>query len=395
MPAPHVSDTLSAVSLSDESVTLPAANVSDGVEFEETFPEPQAEAGSAPAPVRSDAPAAPVAPRLSVAPAAPRLSVVRPEPAADVTETQFPAQLERRMREAEALVKQTIERVRLDEEKRLTEWMQARREEEERRLARWADERRVTIERTTDQRDARTDTAAPRVERRAVRDDVVTRLEEVLREWQERFEQRLDQRRDEDARMAERQRIRDEERLRAWRTELERALARQFSMGERAVAPAHAARSALADTFAAATSARDAGRVIHRAVGEVAKTTAFALALHQDGREDVAYRYRVTTDDEIGALLRGESLDDGPQSAAAHADDWVRAQRVVRTGTRNATVHTAQLAIRTGERTVGVLTLQTEGTPIAETALHRIAELEQVAGPRLAELRDAGSFRGA
>jgi hypothetical protein len=127
----------------------------------------------------------------------------------------------------------------------------------------------------------------------------------------------------------------------------------------------------------------------------MAHTAAFALSLHHGGRNEVAYRYRVATDDEVGTLLRRDALDDGPESAAAHMDGWVRAHRPVRAGARNATVHTAQHAIRVGETTVGVITLQSEGEPIADTVLRRAAELAVMAAPRLIELRDSGSFRGA
>jgi hypothetical protein len=380
MPRRGLDRHTSGVGLPNDSVNPPGSSVADGIEFEETFPEAHAEPTSTGGP----APAA-----------APRLSVVRPEPAADPSESHFEDHLGRRLREAEELVKQTIESVRLGEEKRLTEWMQARRDEEERRLARWADERRVTIERSIEPRAPRNDAVAPRVERRATRDDAVSRIEELLREWQERFEQRLDQRRNEDARIAERQRISDEERLRAWRTELELALTRQFSIGERAVAHARAESSPLAAAIASAASARDVSRIIHGALSEMTHTLAFALSLHQEGREDVAYRYHVANDDELGALLRRDPLDDGAQSAAAHADGWVRAQRVVRVAARNATVYTTQLTIKAGGRSIGVLTLQTEATPIADGVLPRIAELVQLAAPRLAALRDAGSFRGA
>ena len=332
---------------------------------------------------------------------------MRTEPDVDPSDSIFQEQLDRRMREAEALVKQTIERVRLDEEKRLTEWTSARRDEEERRLARWADERRASVEHSLDQRstgdrrsvgDRRSttsETLAPRVDRRASGDDVVQRIERMLLDWQERFDQRLDQRRDDDARVAERLRIADEERLRAWRYELERTLTQRSLAGERAVTHARVEESPLAHAIASATSARDVGRVLHEALATMSRTSAFVLALHKDGREDVAYRYRVGTDDAVGSLLRREAVDDGPQSAAAHAEGWLRAHRVVRAGTRNANIHTAQLAVRVGDGIVGVFTLQTEDRPIADNVLARIAELAQLAGPRLAELRDAGSLRGA
>jgi len=296
------------VSLSDESVSLPASSVADGVEFEETFPEAHAEPASAPAPAPVEAPArsrllsqSPARSDAPAAPAAPRLSVVRPEPAANLPQPQ----------------------------------PQPRQE------------------------------LAPRT-REAIGDDVVTRVEEVLRAWQERFEQRLDQWRSEDLRNA-----------------------------QRAVTPAAPARSPLEDAIASAANVRDIARLMHRTVGETTKTAAFALAVHEDRREDVAYRYRVASDDEVGALLRREVLDDSAASAAAHADGWVRALRVVRAGTRNVTVHTAQIAVRAGASTIGVLTLQTEGAAVADAALGRIAELVQLAAPRLVELRDARSFRGA
>ncbi len=320
----------------------PNAGFAHGIEFEETFPEVE------PAPVKAAAPA----------PAAPRLTVVRSEPAVKESEAAFQEQLERRLRDAEAMVKQTIETVRLEEEKRLAEWVSTRRAEEEQRLAKWAEERRSALERSIEQRSMSTD-------------GVVRRVEEMLSDFQERFEQRLDKRRSDDERLAERQRINDEERLRAWRGELEGALDQRANHRQ---------------LVAGAGSARDV---------ELIHTSAFALAVHHDRRDEVAYRYRVASDDEVGQLLRRDSLDDGRDSAVAYMNTWVRAQRTARVGTRNLMVHTAQVAVRDRDVTIGVLTLQSEGRPIDDTVLARVGELAAAAAPRLAALREAGSLLGA
>jgi hypothetical protein len=370
------------MALSNDSVNLPSSGFADGIEFEETFPE-STEATAPepmPAPVHAGAPAS--APARVQSPAPPRLTVVRNEPDAQATESVFRDQLDRRLREAEALVKQTIESVRLEEEKRIAEWVRTRRDEEERRLAKWSDERRASVERSIDQRTTTSD-------------GVVQRIEEMLFDGQQRFEERLDKRRMDDERLAERQRLSDEERLQAWRGELESALTQRFARTERDAKPARDLdRNPVRDALETAASARDIGRILRDVLAEMAHTAAFALALHHVGR-DVAYRYRVATDDEVGTLLRGDSLDDGPQSAAAHMDGWVRAHRPFRASARDATVHTAQLALRVNETTVGVVTLQSEGEPIGDNVLRRVAELAVMAAPRLIELRDSGSFRGA
>jgi hypothetical protein len=332
-----------------------------------------------PAPLRAAAPT----PARVQSPAPPRLTVVRSESDAELTESVFQDQLDRRLREAEALVKQTIESVRLEEEKRIAEWVRTRRDEEERRLGKWSDERRASVERSMDQRST-------------TADNVVQRIEEMLFDWQQRFEERLDQRRTDDERLAERQRLSDEERLRAWRGELESALTQRFARTERAAKPSRDLdRNPIGDAIATAASVRDIGRILRDVLAEMAHTAAFALSLHHGGRDEVAYRYRVATDDEVGTLLRRDALDDGPQSASAHMDGWVRAHRAVRADARNATVHTAQLAMRVNESTVGIITIQSEGEPIADNVLRRVAELAVMAAPRLIELRDTGAFRGA
>jgi hypothetical protein len=371
-----------AMALSNESVNMPSSSFADGVEFEETFPE-SAEPTTpepTPAPVYATAPApAPI----RVQSPAPRLTVIRNESEAQPIESVFQDQLDRRLREAESLVKQTIESVRLEEEKRLAEWVRTRREEEERRVAKWADDRRASVERSIDQRTTTSD-------------NVVQRIEQMLFEWQQRFEERLDQRRMDDERLAERQRLSDEERLQAWRGELESALTQRFARTDHPAKPSpDLDRNPLRDAIATAASARDIGRILRDILSEMAHTAAFALSLHHGGRDEVAYRYRVATDDELGTVLRRDALDDGPQSAAAYMDGWVRAHRPIRAGARNAIVHTAQLALRKNDTTVGVITLQTEGEPVADNVLRRVSEMAIMAAPRLLELRDSGSFRGA
>lgn len=392
-------DTLHGVSLlSNESVSVSSSGVADGIEFEETFPESAIapDAGSAAAPGQSAPPhltvvrAEPEPPTAAeVAPGRPPASAPSPAPASltDATEALYQEQLERRLRDAEALVKQTIEEMRRDEEQRLVEWARERREEEERRIAAWVEERRMAMERSLEQR--------TRSE-----DGLAHRIEEMLIQWQGRFEQRLDQRRLDDERLAERRRSSDEERLRAWRAELEQALADRFSQRrfiDRAPLPDRngEVRASLRDAIAAAPSARDVGRVLRDVLSEVTKTAAFAIALHHTERDEVAYRYRVAADDELGAVLRRETLDDGSDSAAAHMDGWVRAHRAVRVGARNTTVHTAQLAIRDGGAASGVITLQTEGDAIADSVLARVAGLVALSAPRLEQLRASGTFRGA
>ena len=363
--------------LSHESVSITSSGFSDGVEFEETFPEPAVAA-----------PAAVVAQPAPIAP--PKLMVVRREPAPqpepepapevpaavetphvteDAVEAAYQAQLERRLREAEEVVTRTVEQLRAEEERRLAEWIRERREEEERRLA----------------------------SRASNEEGLARRIEDMLTEWQQRFETRLEQRRIDEERIAERRRVSDEERLQAWRTELEQALADRFAQRRgSAMLPDRNGelRSSVRVAIDSATSARDVGRVLRDLLAELARTTSFAVALHHTVRDEVAYRYRVASEDDLGALLRRDTLDDGPDSPAAHMDGWVRAHRAMRVGARNTTVHTAQLALRQGEATIGVVTLQSEGEAIPDAILARIADVVLLAAPRLGELRSAGSFRG-
>ncbi len=351
-----------------------SSGFSDGIEFEETFPE--APPAREPAPVRPPDPA----------PATPRLLVVPSDPQPDQGEALFQQQLERRLREAEELVKQTVERMRVEEEQRLAAWIQQRREEEERRIQSWAEERRSAVERTLDKR-------------RSTEEQLAGRLQEMLVEWESRFEHRLEQRRIDDERDAERRRISDEERLRVWRDELEGALTARFSANAattRAPLPDRNGelRSAAREAIATADSVRDVSRVLRDALGELVRSSALALAIHHADRPEVAYRYRVASDDELGQLLRADALDDGPDSPAACMDGWVRAHRAVRVGGRVATVHTAQIALRVGDAPIGVLTLQTDGDPAADGVLARVNELVRAATPRLAELRAKAAFRG-
>lgn len=373
---------------------MSGSGFADGIEFEETFPDAATvdPAPVAPAAPRAVAqapavtPAAAPTPHAAPRPTAPRLTVMPDAARQETSEALFEEQLDRRLREAEAMVKETIERMRIDEEQRLAEWVRERRAEEERRLTKWADDRRAAIERSNDERTTNAD-------------GLSERIQSMLVEWQDRFEHRLEQRRIDEDRLAERRRISDEERLRAWRAELEQALTERFSerrTADRAPLPDRngEVRASLRDAVASAANARDVGRILRDVLSELAHTAAFALALHHAGRDEVAYRYRVAADDELGTLLRRDVLDDAPESAVAHMDGWGRAHRTIRVGARNATVHTAQLALRVADTTIGVLTLQTEGEAISDNVLARVGDLVAVASPRLAELRDSGSFRG-
>jgi len=286
---------------------------------------------------------------------------------------------------AESMATQTIERMRDEEAQHLAEWVQDRRAEEERRLAEWVTERRTAVERSLEERSAHADGLAER-------------LQAMLVEWQDRFEQRLAEHQFEVQRLAEQRRIGDEERMQQWRAELEQALTERFAQrraAERAPLPDRSGelRPSLRDRIEATTSARDVSRVVREVLAELARTSAFALSIHDAVRDDVAYRYRVASDDDLGALLRSDTLDDGPQSAAAHMDGWARGQVTMRVGSRNVTLHTAQLAIRVGGATVGVLTLRTENDAIADSILAKARDLVALCAPHLAALRDKGSFR--
>jgi hypothetical protein len=374
---------------SEESVMMSGTGFSDGIEFEETFPEAVAvtEAGPLrPTQADLDAPAPAATPETPTDTdiATPRASITLAPvaPSFDAAEALFQEQLARRLREAEAMVNQTLERMRVDEEQRLAQWAEERREEEARRLAKWADERRVSIERALEQREANADGLAARVQ-------------EMLTEWQNSFERRLDQRRVADERLTEQQRISDIERLQAWRSGLDQALTEQFTQRHSDLAPlpdrSGELRATVRDAVAMATSARDVGRALRDVLAEVAQTAAFALSVHD--AEEVAYRYRVAAEDDLGSLLRHDVLDDGPWSAVSFAEGWARAQRTIRVGSRNVTVHTAQLALRAGDATIGVLTLQSEDAALGNSILASVADLAQLATPQLAALRDNGSYR--
>ena len=316
---------------------MSGSGFADGIEFEETFPDAAATAPAAHEP----------APRVTSTPA--------PSPVIDATEALYQDRLERRLREAESMVKRTIERMRLDEEQRLLEWAETRRAEEERRLTKWTEERRVAIERS--------------------------------------IEEGLALRKIEEARLAQSRRVSDEQRLQQWRTELEKTLQERVAQPQNAGRAGFDGGASLSDRVAATTSARDVGRLLRDEVADVARTTAFALSVLQNGRDDVAYRYRVASDDELGALLRRDALDDGPQSAVVHLAGWARASRAVQVGPKSVMVHTSQLAVRVNGSTVGVLTLQTENDDIADSVLAQIADRVAACASHLAALRDNGSFR--
>ncbi|HYK98014.1 MAG TPA: hypothetical protein VEU77_06435 [Candidatus Acidoferrales bacterium] len=186
-----------------------------------------------------------------------------------------------------------------------------------------------------------------------------------------------------------------EQRLATFRTEIDRAFASRTAAP---AAPAPERKRELPDpvrdAIRAAASVRDVARVVRDAVNGLNATAAFALAMHHASHDEVVYRYRVAADEELGAALRRDGLDDGPDGAAAHADGWVRGHRTLRSGSRNVEIHTVQCAIRAGEVCVGVLTLQTEQSPLPEPVLTRVAGIAANAAPRLVELRDANALRG-
>ncbi|MDQ2952631.1 MAG: hypothetical protein M3R54_10250 [Chloroflexota bacterium] len=250
------------------------------------------------------------------------LAVTSPTLTPQRTEAVFQQKLDRRLREAE----ETIERLRLAEEQRASD-----------------------------------------------ADGVAERVQRMLFEWQDRFEQ-------------------------SWRSELEQVLAERLARHEAAepVAPVRTAevRPDPRNALATATSARDVGRIVRDLLGELTHTSAFALSLHDAGAHEVAYRYRIASDDDLGALLRRDMLDDGPQGAAANGNEWTRAQRTLRVGSRNVVVHTAQHPLRTNDTTVGVLTLQSDGAAIPDGILAKVFDLAALAAPRLAVLRDSASFKG-
>ena len=367
----------------------------DGIEFEETFPESEAPAVKpaptaaglrptmigdneaprrdppAPAPRRAAPAPAHVAttsalaanatayahPAISPAPtpvvSAPAVATTpTPTKRSDMSDAAFEERLERRMRNAEALVRETIQHARTEEEKRLAIWAKGRREEEERRLAEWVAERRAEIEKTME------------IEHHTEMDSLKTEIERMLGEWQTSFEQRF-------------------------RSELAAAMKSVAQHEMAAREPRSDARAAIT----IAPSARDVGRILRDVLADVAETASFALALHHESRDEVVYRYRVASEDAVGAALRRDALNDGPESAVAHMDDWARGQRVVRIGDRNVTVHTAQYAIRDGETTIGVVSLQTASEPLSDDVLARFASLVETASARLAELRTGRSFR--
>ena len=186
-----------------------------------------------------------------------------------------------------------------------------------------------------------------------------------------------------------------EQRLATFRMEIDRAFASRVPAAAPAPERKREPVDPVRDAIRAAVSARDVARVLRDAVNGLNETAAFAVAVHHATHDEVVYRYRVAADEDLGAALRRDGLDDAPDGAAAHADGWVHGKRTLRVGPRNVIVHTHQCAIRDGERNIGVLTLQTVAKELSEPVLARVAALAATAAPRLAELRDANALRGA
>ncbi|HUQ42589.1 MAG TPA: hypothetical protein VM052_08815 [Candidatus Limnocylindrales bacterium] len=209
-------------------------------------------------------------------------------------------------------------------------------------------------------------------------------LKKMLHEWQADFEERFDKRR--------------AEALAAIAELIAQIPARDVAPAAPAtpvapVAPPVAPLADPSDVLRHAATARDLGRTMRDLLAGVAETCGFALALHHRERDEVVYRYRVASDDEVGVAVRGETLDDGPESSAAHSGEWSTSHRTLRIAGRNVAVHTAQRAITANGMTLGVVTLQHDGAALTDDALATVHKLTVIAAPRLAELRETGSYR--
>src|SRR5439155_1071513 len=126
------------------------------------------------------------------------------------------------------------------------------------------------------------------IEHHTEMDSLKTEIERMLGEWQASFEQRFG-------------------------SELAAAMKSVAQHEMAAREPRSDARAAIT----IAPSARDVGRILRDVLADVAETASFALALHHESRDEVVYRYRVASEDEVGATLRRDTLDDGPAAAPA------------------------------------------------------------------------------
>jgi len=111
--------------------------------------------------------------------------------------------------------------------------------------------------------------------------------------------------------------------------------------------------------------ARQLGRIVRDAVGEVADIAAFALSLFHAERDEVAYRYRVADLDALASELSRPAL--GPSSPELQQGErWVRYETEVEVPL------SGNAAGRLERRTVTVLQVPmlSRGVPIAVVTLH-------------------------
>jgi hypothetical protein len=285
---------------------------------------------------------------------------------------------------------------RADEERRVNELLAQRALEAERELQTRIREEEERLVKRTEQVLAE--------ERRRLsewREQEHARLDAQLLAQEEEFERKLEARRIEEDASIEQRRREEEERLRRWRAEHEKALEERLAArrvedqrARQRSAPDAPAELDLSHALLAARSARDVGRVLRDALAPFAPTNAFAIAVHQTGRDDVVYRFRVVSEDEVGASLKSEPIDDNPGSPATRSRDWVRTERHVLVAGRPLPVRIAQRALVDRGHIVGVASLVSQNGHLEGAALERAAALMDAAAPRLAELAAAGAFRG-
>lgn len=153
------------------------------------------------------------------------------------------------------------------------------------------------------------------------------------------------------------------------------------------------ARSALAG----ADTARDLGRALRDAVSSLVHASAFAIVLFHPTHDEVAYRYRVSAEDELSIALGGQPVDKSRDIDAVRSDRrYSTFVRTVRVGTADEhTVAVAQIPLRDDSGVpIGIATLQTSAAEgFAEADLAVVADLIVAAAPRFAEARRLRRFR--
>ena len=115
--------------------------------------------------------------------------------------------------------------------------------------------------------------------------------------------------------------------------------------------------------------------------------------MHETKRDDVVYRFRVVSEDELGEALKGDALNDAPGSPATRTRDWLRSDRDVVVSGVPTTVRIAQRALVDRGRILGVTSLVSQNGHLDASSLERVASLVDTAAPRLAELAAVGAYR--